>query len=258
MPAKTHFVQTGLQHTEIDNFLAKELSKAGYSGVDVQKTPLGTRVIIYADRPGIVIGRSGKNVRDLTAVLEEKFGLENPQIEVSELEVPELKARVVANLLVQRLERGDHFRRAAYAIMRRVIAAGAKGVEIKISGKPPGERAKYQKFREGVVCKAGEPSMVFVDYAALQAYLKPGVLGVQVKLMPPDVEMPDVVKIKPREEPMPVKEGLEVYQKTVEEAKVEQAGETASNTDNQDQKISDTQPPSEVKEDSIGEASKEE
>ncbi|WEU39844.1 MAG: 30S ribosomal protein S3 [Candidatus Odinarchaeum yellowstonii] len=230
MPAKTHFVQTGIKHTEIDAFLAKELSKAGYSGVDVQKTPLGARVIIYAERPGMVIGRSGKNIRDLTTILEEKFGLENPQIEVSELEIPELKARVVANLLVQRLERGDHFRRAAYAIMRRVMAAGSKGVEIKISGKLSSERAKYQKFHDGVICKAGEPAMIYVDHAALQAYLKPGVIGVQVKIMPPDVEMPDVVKIKPRAEPAPVKEEVKQPATVEESARTETIAAEESKT----------------------------
>ncbi len=258
MPAKTHFVQTGLKHTEIDAFLAKELSKAGYSGVDIQKTPLGARVIIYAERPGIVIGRSGKNIKDLTTILEEKFGLENPQIEVSELEVPELKARVVANLLVQRLERGDHFRRAAYAIMRRVMAAGAKGVEIKISGKLSSERAKYQKFRDGVVCKAGEPAMRYVDYAALQAYLKPGIMGVQVKIMPPDVEMPDVIKIKPREEPTPVKEGLEPSQTIEEPVKSESMEPAASKNEVQAEGSEESEPPQEAKPESTIEELKEE
>lgn len=221
MPAKTHFIQRGIQHTEIDNFLAKELNRAGYNGVDIQKTPLGTRVVIYADRPGIVIGRSGKNVKDLTIGLEEKFKLENPQIEVNELEMPELKARVVANLLAQRLERGDHFRRAANAILRKVMAAGAKGIEIKISGKLSSQRARYQKFKEGVISKAGDPSEMFVDYANVQAYLKPGILGVQVKLMPPDASLPDEVKIRPRQEPIPVKEGLAPYQETQAESRSE-------------------------------------
>ncbi len=257
MPAKTHFVQTGIKHTEIDAFLAKELSKAGYSGVDIQKTPLGARVIIYAERPGIVIGRSGKNIRDLTSILEEKFGLENPQIEVSELEIPELKARVVANLLVQRLERGDHFRRAGYAIMRRVMAAGAKGVEIKISGKLSSERAKYQKFRDGVICKAGEPAMVFVDQAALQAYLKPGVMGVQVKIMPPEVELPDVVKIKPREEPMPTKEGLELYQSVEETVETESMEADTLKNEIQTEPVQESNQPQEVKTEPVVEESKE-
>ncbi|MHA1754783.1 MAG: 30S ribosomal protein S3 [Candidatus Odinarchaeia archaeon] len=220
MPAKDHFIQRGIQNAEVDNFLAKELMKAGYGGVEIQKTPLGTRVIIKAARPGIVIGRSGRNVKELTTILEEKFGLENPQIEVDEIEVPELNARVMAYQLVQRLERGDHFRRASYSILRKVMAAGAKGVEIVISGKLTSQRARYQKFREGVISKSGEPADIYVDYASAQAMLKPGILGVSVKIMPPNVDLPDDFKVLPREEP--VKSGNE---EMIEEPKPEQTTE---------------------------------
>jgi small subunit ribosomal protein S3 len=198
VPSKQHFIKRGIQQTEIDNFLASELIKAGYGGVDIQKNPLGTRIIIYAARPGIVIGRAGKNIKSLTTILEEEYGLENPQIEVNEIEIPELNSRVMASQLVQRLERGDHFRRAAYSILRRVMAAGAKGIEITISGKLTSQRARYQKFRDGVISKAGEPANLFVDYTTIQANMKPGILGVAVKIMRSDAVLPDEVKIVPR------------------------------------------------------------
>ena len=119
MPAKDHFIERGIRKAEIDEYLANELKKAGYGKVDIQKTALGTRVIIHAARPGLVIGRRGRTVRDLTEALETKFGLENPQIEVNEIEKPELNARVMATRLASALERGIHFRRAAYSILRR-------------------------------------------------------------------------------------------------------------------------------------------
>lgn len=140
MPAKDHFIERGIRKAEIDDYLANELKKAGYGKVDIQKTALGTRVIIHAARPGLVIGRRGRTVRDLTEALESKFGVENPQIEVNEIEKPELNARVMATRLASALERGIHFRRAAYSILRRVMAAGAKGVEIKVSGKLTSQR----------------------------------------------------------------------------------------------------------------------
>ncbi len=207
MPAKDHFIERGIRKAEIDEYLANELKKAGYGKVDIQKTALGTRVIIHAARPGIVIGRRGRTVRDLTEALEGKFGLENPQIEVNEIEKPELNARVMASRLASALERGIHFRRAAYSILRRVMGAGAKGVEITVSGKLTSQRARYQKFREGFISKTGEPSVQFVDKAVAHALSKPGITGVQVKIMLPDSRLPDDIEITEPKEPYEI--GLE-------------------------------------------------
>jgi small subunit ribosomal protein S3 len=164
--------------------------------VDILKTPLGTRVIIYAARPGIVIGRHGKNVQDLTTVLEETYGVENPQIEVSEIEVPELNARVMAERLASRLERGTNYRRSSYSKIRRIAAAGAKGVEIRIAGKISGHRARYKKFREGFVAKCGEPAYLYVEKAVSKAVLKKGVIGVQVRIMQPTALLPNEIELK--------------------------------------------------------------
>ncbi|MHA1301445.1 MAG: 30S ribosomal protein S3 [Candidatus Helarchaeota archaeon] len=195
MPALEHFITRRLKKTQIDEFFASELQRAGYSGVDIQKTPLGTRVIIYAARPGMVIGRRGKNVKIMTQILEERYGIENPQIEVSEIEVPELNAKVMAQRLTGRLERGTHYRRATYSILRRVKAAGAKGVEIKVSGKLSGHRSRYKKFRDGFVAKCGEPANLYVDQAVSYAVLKKGVIGVNVKIMRATGLLPNEIEI---------------------------------------------------------------
>ncbi len=194
-PAIEHFITKKLKKNEVDEFFAKELKRAGYGGVDILKTPLGTRVIIYAARPGIVIGRRGKNVQELTNILEEVYGIENPQIEVSEIEVPELNARVMAERLASRLERGTHYRRAAYSILRRIAAAGAKGVEITISGKLTSHRARYKKFREGFVAKCGEPAFLYVDKAVAHAILKKGIIGVSISIMQPSYMLPNEIEI---------------------------------------------------------------
>ncbi|MHA1131694.1 MAG: 30S ribosomal protein S3 [Candidatus Helarchaeota archaeon] len=195
MPAIEHFITKKLKKNQVDEFFAKELKRAGYGGLDILKTPLGTRVIIYAARPGIVIGRRGKNVQDLTLTLEEMYGIENPQIEVSEIEVPELNARVMAERLASRLERGTHYRRAAYSILRRIAAAGAKGVEITISGKLTSHRARYKKFREGFVAKCGEPAFLYVDKAVAHATLKKGIIGVSISIMQPTYMLPNEIEI---------------------------------------------------------------
>lgn len=202
MPAKDHFIERGIRKAEIDDYLANELKKAGYGKVDIQKTALGTRVIIHAARPGLVIGRRGRTVRDLTEALEGKFGLENPQIEVNEIEKPELNARVMASRLASALERGIHFRRAAYSILRRVMTAGAKGIEIRIGGKLTSQRARYQKFIEGFISKTGEPSVQYVDEAVAHALSKPGITGVHIKIMLPDSHLPDDIEILEPKEPL--------------------------------------------------------
>ncbi|MCJ7468925.1 30S ribosomal protein S3, partial [Candidatus Bathyarchaeota archaeon] len=109
-----HFVVESIKKTEIDEFLQNKLERAGYGGVNISKTPLGTHIVIYAMRPGIVIGRGGETIRELASVLEEKFQVPNPQISVSEIEIPELNAYVVGTKLASALQRGVHFRRAGF------------------------------------------------------------------------------------------------------------------------------------------------
>ncbi|MDI6881478.1 MAG: 30S ribosomal protein S3 [Methanothermobacter sp.] len=214
------FVTEGLKRTKIDEYLEKELERAGYGGMDIQVTPLGTMVVVYAERPGMVIGRGGKTVRAITQKLKNKFKLENPQVEVKEVEVPELNPRIMAHKIAAMLQRGMHFRRVAYTAMRRIMAAGAQGVEITISGKIRGARAAMAKFADGYIKKCGEPAMEFVREGFATVQLKPGVLGVYVRIMPPDAKLPDDVEIKTpkiEEEVEEVEEELEEVEEVEEE-----------------------------------------
>ena len=147
------FVTEGLRRTKIDEYLEKELERAGYGGMEIQVTPLGTMVIVYAERPGMVIGRGGKTVRAITQSLKTKFDLDNPQVEVKEVDVPELNARIMASKIANMLQRGMHFRRVAYSTIRRIMGAGAQGVEVTISGKIRGSRSAVAKFTEGYIKK---------------------------------------------------------------------------------------------------------
>ena len=191
------FVTEGLRRTRIDEYLEKELERAGYGGMDVQITPLGTMVVVYAERPGMVIGRGGKNVRAITNTLKNEFGLDNPQIEVKEVEVPELNPKIMAYKISNMLQRGMHFRRVAYSTIRRIMGAGAQGVEVTISGKIRGSRSAVAKFVEGYIKKCGEPSIRLVEEGFATAQLKPGVLGIYVRIMPPETVLPDSVEILP-------------------------------------------------------------
>jgi small subunit ribosomal protein S3 len=202
---KSHFIQLNLLKLKIDEYLAKNFMRAGYSHVDLIKTPLGTRVIIYADRPALIIGRKGQTIRQLTEMLEKYFKLENPQITVTQVENPELDARVVATRLALAIERGYHFRRAAFVALRRVMGAGAVGVEIVISGKLVSERARYEKIRTGKVYKTGAHIERLVDRAIVHLLRKPGIYGIQVLIVKPE-EPDDAVRIVQPEKPSVVTE----------------------------------------------------
>jgi small subunit ribosomal protein S3 len=203
MSVVRHFVTESIKRTEIDEFLQSKLERAGYGGVSISKTPLGTHIVIYAMRPGLVIGRGGETIRELAGTLEQKFQVSNPQISVSEIEIPELNAYVVASKIASALQRGVHFRRAGFWALNQVMEAGALGAEIIISGKLRTERARYEKFKAGYLPKCGEPPLKYTRRTEVHVQLKPGMFGVRVRLMPPDAQFPDKIKIAevaPKEE----------------------------------------------------------
>ncbi|MCK4310578.1 MAG: 30S ribosomal protein S3, partial [Methanomicrobia archaeon] len=149
MVIERKIIEENIKNASISEYLAKSLERAGYGGVDIKRGPLGTRIIVKVETPGIVIGRKGRSIRELTKDLGEKFSIENPQIEVEEIKNPELNADVMAHRTASDLERGYHYRRTAYKISRRIMDAGAKGVEIVISGKLSGQRSRTVRFTTG-------------------------------------------------------------------------------------------------------------
>ncbi len=203
------FITESIKKTEIDEFLQRKLERAGYGGVDLSKTPLGTHVVIYAMRPGIVIGRGGETIKDLAATLEENFKISNPQISVSEIEVPEFNAHVIGSRIASALQRGVHFRRAGFWALNQVMDAGALGAEIVISGKLRTERARFEKFRAGYFPRCGDPALKYMKKAEAHVQLKPGIIGVRVKIMPPDAEFPDKIKITEELPPEEIEEKIE-------------------------------------------------
>jgi small subunit ribosomal protein S3 len=185
----------------------------------------------------MVIGRRGRNVKELTNDLEERFNLENPQIEVNQIPVPELDAEVMVQRIASGLARGIHFRRAGYSVLRLVMKAGARGVEITIKGKITSQRARTEKFRDGFVAKCGEPALLYVDQATTHVSRKSGVLGVTVKIMLPESVgmLPDEVEFIPRPETEvgelgeeESEEVTEVIDELIEEPKKEATNDTGS------------------------------
>jgi small subunit ribosomal protein S3 len=190
------FVEEGIRKADIKEFLRDSLQKAKFGGVDIRRTALRTRMIIYAERPGLIIGRRGRNIKDLTDVMEERYGFENLQIEVEEIRIPELNPHIMASRIAAMLKTGRPFRRSAYMNLSRIMEAGAKGVEIIISGKIRGERSRTVRFVDGAITKCGEPAKQVLEGLAV-ADLKQGMMGIKVKILPPDARMPDQVDLEP-------------------------------------------------------------
>ncbi|WP_336001977.1 30S ribosomal protein S3 [Halorientalis halophila] len=195
MADEHQFIEDGLQRTQIDEFFADELGRAGYGGMDVAKTPMGTQIVLKAEKPGMVIGKGGKNIRKVTTELEERFNLEDPQIDVQEVDEPDLNARIVADRLANALERGWYFRKAGHTTIDRIMDAGALGAEIVLSGKVTGARSRVEKFNRGYIKHNGEPAETIVDHGQGVAVMKLGTIGVDVKIIPPNAQLPDDFRI---------------------------------------------------------------
>jgi small subunit ribosomal protein S3 len=195
MASERKFVTENIRRVLLKEYLMKEVDRAGFGGVDVQRTPMGTRVTLVTERPGIVIGRRGAAIKNLTKAIEEDFNFDNPQIEVQEVENANLNAQIMAEKLAFALERGWHFRRAGHSTVRRIMDNGARGCQIVISGKLTGQRHRTEKFKEGYIKFCGEPRLKFIKVGFAVAKLKPGVIGVKVEIMDPEAKLPDEVDI---------------------------------------------------------------
>ncbi|NUE01005.1 30S ribosomal protein S3 [Halorubraceae archaeon YAN] len=195
MADEHQFIENGLQRAQIDEFFAKELGRAGYGGMDIAKTPMGTQIVLKAEKPGMVIGKGGKNIRKITRELTDRFGMDDPQIDVQEVDEPDLNARIVADRLANALERGWYFRKAGHTTIDRIMDSGALGAEIVLSGKVTGARSRVEKFNRGYIKHNGEPAQEVVDEGQGVAVMKLGTIGVTVKIIPPGAQLPDDFRI---------------------------------------------------------------
>lgn len=182
MSAIKNVIKNNFRNMELNEFLATSLKDAGYGGVEVQKTPVGARITVFVTRPGLVIGRKGTGIKDLMAKLEQKFGLQNPQISVLEVTTPELNPNIMSNRIAQLIERGTAFRRAAMWSLNTIMNSGALGVEVVISGKLRTERAHFEKHTIGVVPKSGDMAGHIVTTGMSQVLTKMGLMGIQLRI----------------------------------------------------------------------------
>ncbi len=217
-------LQEKVRSYQIDKLLGTTLKRVGYSSSKLKKTPLGEKITIVASRPGLVVGRKGASIKALTKTLKSQFKLENPQIEIEEIKNQSLDAKVVAEKIQSALERfgTKRFKGVGHKSMEEVMAAGALGVEIIISGKVPSQRAKRWRFYKGYLKKSGDIAVSEVAKAYASANLKSGTVGIQVRIMKPDTWLPDRVDVLDADVPAQTEE---VVEEITEEGEAEEIGD---------------------------------
>ena len=211
-------VNQKIKEFQIQEYVKSELKQVGLSSTRLQMTPLGEKIIIAASRPGLIVGRKGQSIKKLTLSLKKKFGLENPQIEINEVENPNLDAHIIAERIANSLERfgSQRFKGVGHKCMDDIMNSGALGTEILITGKIPSSRAKRWRFYQGYLKKSGDIALEGVLKAYAEAQLKTGTVGIQVRIMPPDLTLPDTITLKKQ---------VEVVVEEVKEDKTEEKKE---------------------------------
>jgi small subunit ribosomal protein S3 len=205
------FIAERVKEFQIQQYIEQTLKNVGHSATKLVRTPLGEKIIISASRPGLVVGKKGENIKKLTNTLKRRFNLENPQIEIAEVENPNLDAQIVAERIASTIERFgiQKFKAIGHKTMQDVMGAGAMGIEIRISGKVPSARAKSWRFYQGYLKKCGNVANSQVRRATTFATLRAGTIGVKVAIMPPGANLVDDIKVRkevpvqeaPKEEP---------------------------------------------------------
>ena len=195
MTIAKEMIEERVRRVQVQQHVQKKTSRAGFGGLSIQRTPLGTHIRISAERPGLVIGRKGGDIQNLTDELERKFGYENLQVEAGEVNNFALNPLIMASKVANALERGWNYRRAGNSMLQRIMDSGARGCQITIAGKLTGLRHRTEKFVSGHIKFCGEPALQLMSVGIAQAKLKPGTIGVKVAIMRPDAKLPDEIKV---------------------------------------------------------------
>ncbi len=175
----------------LNEFLRKEIKDAGFSKVDITKTPTGTRVTLYVTRPGIVIGKKGFGIKALTQKLETDYGLKNPQVAVEEITKPELSPSVMCNRMGSHIERGTAFRRATMWTLQQIMDSGAMGVQITVSGKLRGDRSAFEKHTAGILPRSGHHAETIVEEDIAHVQTPMGLIGIRIRIAQKEKIIPE-------------------------------------------------------------------
>ena len=225
MSAVKNVIKDNYNMVLLKDYLRSKIKDAGFSNVEVSKTPTGTRVVLHVTRPGIVIGRKGTGIKELTEKLETEYGLKNPQIAVEEITKPELSPEVMCNRMSSHLERGTAFRRATMWTIQQIMEGGAMGTEITISGKLRGDRSAFEKHSQGILPRAGHHADMIVSEDIAHVETPMGLIGVRIRIakkekLIPEFEMKGKTQAQKDEEIRMKKEADEALAKAQSESEI--------------------------------------
>jgi small subunit ribosomal protein S3 len=234
-------IKKKLKEFEIVSYIEEVLDKPGYSHTEMQRTPLGEKIIVHTSKPGLIVGRKGESIRKLTEILKKKFGLENPQIEVSEVTNPNLNPHSVAKYIAHTFQKfgPGRFKFLGYKLLGDIMNAGAKGAEIVISGRGvPSTRSRTWRFHAGHLKKSGDISENFIKRGYAIAHLKSGAIGVKISILTPDIVLPDDIEVFPNEVQVEEVTEKETQEKVIEEveSQVEKQEEKEHPKESQEEK----------------------
>ena len=187
------FINQKLKEFQIQEHIGRIFNKTGFSHIEIKRTPLGENVIVYTTRPGIVVGKKGENIKKLTALLKNKYKLENPQLEIGELPSPMLDVDYVSDRIASSIERFSQkrFKAIGYRVLQDIMDAGAIGAEIVLSGKIPSARARSWRFSAGYLKKSGDINQTQISKKNVSFTTKMGTIGISVRIMTPDIQLTD-------------------------------------------------------------------
>jgi len=198
MVIERKFVKDKVREYAVKEFLARHLERVGFSHIEIQKTPVGFSILIYSSKPGLIVGRHGLNIKEIQDVLQKEFKLESPVVEVREVDNPNLDPQIMAEQIGTQLMKFGvaRFKAIGHKAVEKMIEAGAVGCQVKIGGKVPSTRARFWKFYAGYLPKCGDVAVKHVKKGFKSILMKPGIVGITVKLLPPGIQMPDQVYMK--------------------------------------------------------------
>lgn len=190
------FVNLRKDEYNVKQFVMRMFGKGKVSKVKIEYTPVGEKIIIATHRPGWIIGKKGEKIAELTEVLKKRFKMENPHVDIEEIDHPEFDAQLVADDIATTLERfgASKYKSASYRVLSRIKNSGALGAELRVSGKLPSDRARVWRFAFGYLKKTGDASKA-VDRAEAVAETKQGVVGIKVAILSPGVKMCDQITV---------------------------------------------------------------
>jgi small subunit ribosomal protein S3 len=231
MSLEKKFVKEGIRNMDVEEFLSKEFARAGYSHCEIQRTPLSIRVTVFANKPGMIIGRGGKNIEVVTNILKERFGFENPQLDVQEVTNSENDPLIVAKWIANSIERGLNYKRTVNQAIERVMSSGVAGIAIRMGGKLGSDISRVEKFSSGYLKYSGNDADTLVKKAYATAIVKLGMIGIQVRILPDRPEELEIMKRAERQiPPVEVKAPVEIVEEVIEEEKSEKDGDNKKET----------------------------